>query len=88
MALVFRVNHELREKVLFVLIDAAEPVVVGHALNARNARDFVAIRERYGLNDGDAIDGDQPVGAGDAPAAVEGVPHHGEKGEEKQRHGK
>ena len=49
---------------------------------------LVAIGKRYGLNDGDAIDGDQPVGAGNAPAAVEGVPDHGEKGEEKQRHGK
>ena len=38
LALVFRVDHELREEVLFVLIDAAEPVVVGHALNARNAQ--------------------------------------------------
>ena len=35
LALGFRVNHELREEVLLVLIDAAEPVVVSHALHAR-----------------------------------------------------
>src|SRR5208283_1959808 len=37
LALVFRVDHELREEVLLVLVDAAEPVVMGHRLNARNA---------------------------------------------------
>ncbi len=31
LALIFHVDHELREEVLFVLIDAAEPIVVGDA---------------------------------------------------------
>ena len=35
LALVFRVDHELGKEVLFVLVDAAEPVVVRHALRRR-----------------------------------------------------
>ncbi len=87
LALVFRVDGELREKVLLVLINPAEPVVMGHALHAGNAQDLVTIGEGYGLNYGNAIDGHQPVGAGDGAAAAEGILHHGKKGEEKQRHG-
>ena len=88
LALVLRIDHELREEVFFILVDAAEPIVVRHALDAGNAQNLVAIGKRDGLNDGDAIDGDQAVRRRQRPAAAEGVPHHGEKGEEEQSHRK
>ena len=49
LALVFGVDHELGEKILLVLIHAAEPVVVGDRLHAGNAQDFVAIGKWNGL---------------------------------------
>ena len=48
LALIFGVDHELREEVLFVLIDAAEPIVVGYRLDPGNARNLVAVRQAAG----------------------------------------
>src|SRR5262249_2814568 len=86
LALILGVDRELREKVFLILIDAAKPVVVGHGLNTRNARNLVAIRKRNRLNDGDAINGDQAAGAGKLCATGESLLHNREKGEQKQRH--
>jgi len=35
------------EEVLFILIDAAEPVIVGDGFNAGNSQDFVAMGNRH-----------------------------------------
>ncbi len=52
LALVFGIDHELGKEILFVLVDAAEPIVVGDVFHAGNAQNLVAIRERNGLDDG------------------------------------
>src|SRR4029077_2718343 len=44
--LVFNINDELREEVLFILINAAKPIVVSNSLDALDSKNFVAIRER------------------------------------------
>jgi hypothetical protein len=47
LALVFRVDDKLRKEVLFILIDAAEPVIVCDGLDAGNGKDFVAMGNRH-----------------------------------------
>src|SRR5262249_4850166 len=44
LALIFDVDRELREEILLVLVDAAEPVVVRERFYAGNAQDLVLIR--------------------------------------------
>jgi len=53
--LIFNINDELREEVLFILINAAEPIVVRDRLDAGDLKNFVAIRERNGLNEARAV---------------------------------
>ncbi len=65
LALVFDIDDELRKEVFLILIDATKPVVVGNDLDARDAQNFVAVGKRQRLDDGDAIDDDQTVRAGD-----------------------
>src|ERR1019366_9855492 len=51
LALIFDVDHVLREEVFFFLIYAAEPIVVGDRPDSGNALNFIAVGERQGLND-------------------------------------
>src|ERR1035441_502750 len=83
LALIFDVDHVLREKVFFFLIYAAEPIVVGDRLDSGNALNFVAVGERQGLNDGYAIDHHQAIGSRDIGAAIEGSPDHREERKKK-----
>src|SRR5437879_9028623 len=59
LALIFRIDDELRKEILFVLVDAAEPVIVGNHFDAGNAQHLVAIRERNRVDDGGAVDDEQ-----------------------------
>ena len=88
LALVFGVDHELREKILVVLIHAAEPVIVGDRLHSGNAQDFVAIGKWNWIDDGGAVDDDQAVGAGDVRAAVKGSVNNAQERKQKQCHRK
>src|SRR6202035_1651897 len=87
-ALGLRINHELREKILFVNVRAAEPVVMRDDFHAGDAQDFVAVRKRDQIDDGRTVDHHQTIGAGYVCAAVEGIAHNGEEHEEKQSDGK
>src|SRR6266404_7200332 len=87
LALVFRIDHELREKVLFILIDPAKPVIVCYVLHARDAQNLVAIGKRNRIDDGRPIDNHEPVRACDIGSAPERVPHHCKKREQEQRYG-
>jgi len=84
LALIFDVNGELREEILLMLVDAAESVVVGEGLDARNAQDLVLVGNRQRLNDGNAVDDHQAVGTGDVRAAAEGALNDGKEGEQEQ----
>src|SRR6202007_622096 len=86
LALIFRVNHELREEVLLVLIDAAKPVIVRDGLHSRNAQDLIAVREGKRLDDRNAVDDYETVRAGDMRSAAERPLHHRQESEEKQRY--
>ena len=86
-ALIFDVDGELRKEILLFLIDAAEPVVVGDGFYAGDAEHFVAIGERQRLDDRDAVDDDQAVGAGYVCATAEGAFYYGEEGEKEQGYG-
>jgi hypothetical protein len=77
LALIFDVDGELREEILFVLIDAAEPVVVGDGFHAGDAHDFIAIGKWQRLDDGNAIDDHQAIGAGNVRATAEGAFYYG-----------
>ena len=54
--LIFRVNNELREKVFFVLINTAEPVVMSDSFDAFDLQNLVAVRERNHIDQSRAID--------------------------------
>ncbi len=47
LALIFGVDDKLWKEVLFILIDTAEPVIVGDRLDAGNGKDFVAVGDRH-----------------------------------------
>ena len=59
-----RVDGELGEEVLRVLVDAAEPVGVGELASRPGARDPVAVGERQRLDDRGAVDHDHAVAPG------------------------
>src|ERR1043166_7399998 len=85
--LAFWIDHKLREKIILVLVDSTEPVVMGDVCHARYALYFGLIRQRNQINDGGAVDRDQPVGAGQFCVAQKRSANNGEKGEQEQRHG-
>ncbi len=87
LALVFRVNDELREEILFVLVNAAKPVVVGDVFHAGDAEDFVAMSERDQIDDRSAVNNYQPIGAGDISAAAKGILDHGKERKKEQSDG-
>src|SRR5208282_3101358 len=84
--LVFRVDHELREKVLGILIYAAEPVVVRDVLYARNTQDLVPVRQRNRIDDRGAIDGDKAIRTHHVRSPTERIVHHSQQRKQKQRH--
>ncbi len=84
--LVFRVDHKLREKVLGILIHAAEPVIVRDVVDARDAQDFIPVGQRNGVDDGGAIDRDEAIRAHHVGSAAERVVHHSEQRKQKQSH--
>ncbi len=46
LALIFGVDDELWKEVPFILIDAAEPMIVRDGFDAGNGQDFVAVGDR------------------------------------------
>ena len=59
LALSLRIDDELRKEILFFLVDAAEPVVVGHIIDAGNSEYFVAIGKRDSVDDRSAVNDQQ-----------------------------
>src|SRR5208337_2861053 len=88
LALVFRVNDKLRKEILFILVDAAKPIVVGDTFHARNSGDLIAIGKGDGIDEGGAVYDPQAVGSRNIGAAGEGIPHDREKDKEEEGHGK
>src|SRR5215467_9273642 len=86
LSLRFRIDDELREKILLILIDPAEPVVVRDIAYAGDAQDLVPVGKRNQVDDRGAVDRDQAVGTGQLRVAEERAAHDGEKREQKQRH--
>ncbi len=70
LALIFRVYHELWEEVFLILIDAAEPVVVGDGFDSWDAQDLITVRKGNRLDDGDAVDGHKAIRTGNIGAAA------------------
>src|SRR5439155_24738444 len=50
LALVVHVNDKLRKEISFVLIYAAEPMIVSHGFDARNRADFVVVGKRQHID--------------------------------------
>src|SRR5229473_2243579 len=86
--LIFNINDELWEEVLFILINAAEPVVVRDRLDAGDLKNFVAIRERNSLNEARAVDNYEPVSTRQFGAAAERSLDHRQEREKEQGHRK
>src|SRR5712664_238415 len=87
LAVVFDVNGKLREEILLLDVHAAQPVVVGDGLHARDRQDLVPVCDGHGLNQPDAVGNHQAVSAGNLRAAAESALHHGEKHKENQSNG-
>ena len=77
--LIFDVNDELREEILFILINAAEPIVVRHGFDARDTKNFFVISQRNYLDETRAVDDHQAVRAGKFRAAAERALDHRQK---------
>jgi hypothetical protein len=88
LALIFGIYDELREKILLVLINAAEPIVVSNRFDALNAQYFVAIGERNGVDKTGAVDDYQTIRASKLSATAEGALYDRKKGEQEKRHRK
>ncbi len=87
LALIFRIYDELWEKILFVLINAAKPIVVSNSFHALNAQYFVSIGERNRIDKTGTVDDYQAIRAGELGAAAERPLYDRKKGEQKQRYG-
>src|SRR6267378_5789750 len=87
LAVVFDVNCKLREEIFLLDVYAAEPIVVGDGLDARDGQDFVPVCDGHGLNQPDAVGNHQAVSTGNLRAAAESALHHGEKHKENQSDG-
>src|SRR5690348_3468362 len=48
LALVLRIDNELREEILWILIYAAKPVIERNVLHAVNTQDLIAVRKQIG----------------------------------------
>jgi hypothetical protein len=56
---------------------------VGDVLHARNAQDFITVRQREGVDDGGAVDGDKAIRTNHVRSAAESVVHHSQQRKEK-----
>src|SRR6516225_12468943 len=88
LALVLRIDNELGKEILFVLVDAAKPVVVRDVFHTRDAQDLVAVSQRDQIDDGRTVDNHQAIGAGDVSAAPKRVFDNSQKREKEQRNRK
>ncbi len=82
-----RLDRELREEVLRVLIDAAEPSRVGHRAHAVHRADLVAIGERQREGKRNAVSRHQSRGRRLVGGSVPGADHGGQDAERDQSHG-
>ena len=87
MALVFDINGELGEEVFFILVNAAEPIVMSYSFHARDAENLVAVGHGERLNDGDFVDHVEPVYAGQVHSLIKGAMDDHEESKEKERDG-
>ena len=87
LALVFNINGELGEEILLILVDAAEPIVMGDGFHAGDAKDLVAIGHRQRLDDSDFVDDIEAVHAGQIHALVKCAMDDYEKSKEEERNG-
>src|SRR5262249_21929873 len=83
LTLVLYVNSKLGKGVLRILVNAAKPVVVGHALDPRNAQDTVPVGYGKGLDDRRPVDHHQAVDTGHVHSRAEGLLDQGQEAEEK-----
>ena len=56
LALVFNIDGELRKEVSFILIDAAEPIVMSDGFHGRDSKDLIAIGHGKRLDNGDFVE--------------------------------
>jgi hypothetical protein len=76
-AMVFDVNGELWEKVFFILVNAAEPMILRHIFHARYRSHLVSIRYGHRLDQANSIDNYQPIRAGNINPPAECAVHYG-----------
>ena len=86
-SLIFGVDDELWKEVPFILIDAAEPVIVRNGFDAGNGQDFVAVGDRQQLHKPSTANDDQAVRACNLFPAAESALHHCQKREKEQSDG-
>src|SRR5207249_12295062 len=79
------VHRELRELVLRVLIEAAEPVAVRDPVDARHLDQALAVRERQREDERGAVPDHEPRGLGGAERSFEGGDHGAQGAEEEER---
>src|SRR5215470_1259267 len=87
LALILRVDYELRKEIFFVLIDPPEPVIVSDHLHARNTQDFVAIGQRQRIDDRGPIDNHQAICTSNIGSAAKRIAHHSEESEQEEGDG-
>src|SRR5580704_17739927 len=88
LALVLRIDHKLREEILFVLIDPAEPIVVGSELDALDLADLIAVRKGHGIDKTDEVDDHEPIRARQFRTAAEGAFYYREKSKQEESYRK
>ncbi len=85
--MVFRVNHELWEKVFLILVNPSEPVVVRNILHTGNRSHLVPVGHGHDLHQPDSADDHQPVCACNINPPVESAVHHRQERKKHQRNG-
>src|ERR1700722_20166014 len=80
-ALGVRINGETGEEILRVLVNPAEPALIGDVLHAGNPLNLVTVRKRQRLDDRDLVNDHQAVDADDVQASVEGAVNDGQETE-------
>jgi hypothetical protein len=77
----------LRKEVSFILVDAAEPIVMSDSFHGRDAKDLIAIGHGKRLDNGDFVDHVETVNAGQIHSLIECAVDDYEKSEKKKRNG-
>src|SRR5207245_10596924 len=85
LALIFRIYDELWEKILFVLINAAKPIVVSNRFHALNAQYLVSIGKRNSIDKTGAVDDYLAIRAGQLAATAESTLSDRTDGEQRHR---